>query len=86
MGNGVMTKEEKELFKQLGDMFPFKKPLQYAVNNAEDSDFRYQLIFGCSVGCGGDHTNHVHFGAQAKHPGKHPADRGPYGGNLPPLH
>lgn len=62
MSNGVMTPEEMALAHNLATLFGISVPDHLnGIYNATWGGFRFQLIHGCSD-CGGDHTNHVHFG------------------------
>lgn len=71
MSNGVMTKEEMALAHDLADRFHITVPKKLnGIYNSEWGGYRFQLIHGCGD-CGGDHTNHVHFGVRCLKPPCH---------------
>lgn len=62
MSDGVMTGNEMALAHDIANLFHIDVPDQLnGIYEATWGGFRYQLIHGCKD-CGGDHTNHVHFG------------------------
>lgn len=68
IGNGFMTKEEKELTKRLCEAFGIKYSMPILQNSSHDG-FRFQIIHGADFGGRtGEHRDHVHFGVRREGP------------------
>lgn len=66
MSNGSSpTPEMDKLAKRLAKRFGIKFSMSGGIFEAHAKGYQFQLIYRCSD-CGGDHTNHVHFGVHVE--------------------